>query len=157
MAVGLSVSQGGVATTTNNGGGLGVASGIWWVVSAIVALFLGGWLTGYLASPRKKFHAAISGFVMWAVITAISAGLVATAGGAALGGSLGSLGNTSGNSMAGANQNNLPPAPGEFTQGNAESPAGAAWWTFVVLVLSAAAATLGGAIGPRSEYHRRMA
>ena len=40
----------------------------------------------------------------------------------------------------------------------AEGSASVAWWTFVVMALSAGAAVLGGAMGPRSgEMQRRLA
>ena len=164
MAVGLTVMD---ATRDTAGGapeGSGVVAGIWWVISSLIALFLGGWATGFFAGPRKPAHGAINGFVLWCVITALSAALLTMTSGALIGGGLGALGNVAANRTA---ANTSPTIVGEegtrdftrtaTTDRIAEGSASVAWWTFVVMALSAGAAVLGGAMGPRSgEMQRRL-
>src|SRR5262249_40078473 len=51
MAIGLSVAHtqtAGAATSTE---GLGVGAGIWWVLTGMISLFLGGWTAGWMAAP----------------------------------------------------------------------------------------------------------
>lgn len=157
-AIGLSVIQARDGDVPN---ALDVAAGIWWVLSSLVALFIGGWVAGYLALPRSPQHGALHGFFLWCTVTALSAAVLATTGGVLLGGGLGAMGNTmarntadiraDGNRIEVSNQGERFEISAERA---AESSAGLAWWTFAILVLSAGAAAVGGAVGHRTD--RRM-
>lgn len=52
--------------------GLGTGAAIWWAVSMLVALFLGGWVAGRLAGVPRRFEAGLHGAVTWAVVTMLS-------------------------------------------------------------------------------------
>lgn len=156
-AIGLSVIQ---AREGDVPQALDMAAGIWWVLSALVALFIGGWVAGLLAAPRSMKHGALHGFFLWCTVTALSAALLATTGGVLLGGGLGV--------MSGAIQNRNQPVITSNERSDqsgqaqfradaeqfAESSAGIAWWTFAVLVLSAGAAVVGGAVGHRTDHRQ---
>ena len=167
MAIGLSVVRGvdGVSE------GLGVGAGIWWVLTGIISLFLGGWTAGWLAAPLDSSIGGLHGFLTWCTVAVLSVALMATVGGAFLGGGLGMM--TSG-TTSGVRQNDLPraidtpaarneindavapdrslapdrAAPSHITVERAtRQSAGVSWWSFIGLVLGAGAATIGGSIG----------
>lgn len=46
-------------------GGLGIGAGIWGIVSALIALFVGGVTTGRLAGVLTRGDGALHGVVMW--------------------------------------------------------------------------------------------
>ena len=159
-AIGLSVIQAREGDVPN---ALDMAAGIWWVLSSLIALFIGGWVAGLLAAPRSMQHGALHGFFLWCTVTALSAALLATTGGVLLGSGLGVM---SGNLQArnqpratssdrSAETNRTTTTTRGETLANAEqvaeSSAGVAWWAFAVLVLSAGAAAIGGAVGHRTD------
>jgi hypothetical protein len=154
-AIGLSVVQARAGDVPN---AMDVAAGIWWVLSSLVALFIGGWVAGFLAMPRSLQHGALHGFLLWCTVTALSAALLATAGGVLLGGGLGVMGNTVAENNISVQQRGdrvdvrgRGEDLGVSAERAAESSAGVAWWTFAVLVLSAGAAAAGGALGQRTD------
>lgn len=88
LAIGLSVVDPGASQQ-----GFGLGAGIWWLITGLVSLFLGGLVTGWLCGYVRPGNAALHGFITWCTVTAISAFLVTSAGGAILGGALGAMGN----------------------------------------------------------------
>lgn len=88
LAIGLTVVD-----PSANQQGFGLGAGIWWLITGLVSLFLGGLVTGWLCGYVRPGNAALHGFVTWCTVTAISAFLVTSAGGAILGGALGAMGN----------------------------------------------------------------
>jgi len=153
-AIGLSVIQAREGDVPN---ALDVAAGIWWVLSSLVALFIGGWVAGFLAAPRSPQHGALHGIFLWCTVTALSAALLATTGGALLGGGLGVMSNNvqARNQSISRDDSRINRDRDEDFRINAEqaaeSTAGIAWWTFAVLVLSAGAAAVGGTVGHRTD------
>lgn len=154
VAIGLSVA----GATDVSAEGLAVSAGIWMIVSALAALFFGGWVAGWLAAPRTPSHGAMHGFVLWCVVTALSAALLTATGGALLGGGLAAFANPQSDDrvaniagdITGDRNLNLPYGETETTaEDNAEKGAGLAWWTFAILLLSAGAAAIGGSLGHR--------
>lgn len=167
-AIGLSAIGAGESVDTAKGVGIGAA--IWWTLSGIIALFLGGWTVGYLLGPRRPFIGALHGFVMWCTVTALSAFFIATLGGAVLGGGLNMLGtavrsqqsqspDNSRNVVDEVRQNQRDPQVRESADEATEATAGATWWTFIALVLGATAAVIGGTMTPDREerFYRRRA
>jgi hypothetical protein len=68
--------------------GISIGAGIWWVVSALISLFLGGWAAGRLAGMPLRQDAILHGILAWGLVTFISFYLVITGVGAVIGGSL---------------------------------------------------------------------
>lgn len=109
---------------------LATGAGIWAAISALVALFLGGWLAGWAAGVRGWFSGLAHGTLVWALL--LVTGLVLSGVGAAqfLGSVFGQFGSLTGVT---------PPPAG--TTGTA------LLWTFVALVIAWAVAALGGVVG----------
>ena len=165
-AIGLSVLQ--AQDGGNVGEGLGAGAAIWWVITGIISLFIGGWVVAYLLGPRPTFIGALHGFVMWCTVTAVSALFLTSISTSVLGGGMNMLGSTT------AAQQNVQPDRNVVESGRqelrdrlnqpqgqvqvketAEKSAAASWWTFVALVLGAGAAVVGGSMTPdRSVKHR---
>lgn len=57
---------------------MATGAAIWAVVTTIVALFVGGWVTSQVAVGENKVEAMVHGIVMWGVVLAIFLWLVAT-------------------------------------------------------------------------------
>jgi len=73
-------------------GGLGIGGAIWWVVSAIIALFAGGWVASRLAGFQRVFDGALHGIVTWGLVMLISVYFITSAIGAIIGGGFGAIG-----------------------------------------------------------------
>ncbi len=68
--------------------GIGIGAGIWWVISGLISLFLGGWVAGRLAGMPLRLDAILHGILAWGLITLITLYLVITGVGAVIGGTL---------------------------------------------------------------------
>lgn len=64
----------------------GLAAGVWWVASSALALFAGGWVAAHLAGAPDKTDASLHGLLTWGLATIVTAFLVTSLIGAALGG-----------------------------------------------------------------------
>ncbi|MFO7596405.1 MAG: hypothetical protein R6W92_08695 [Desulfocurvibacter africanus] len=69
MAIGFFALN--VATEENPLGGMGVGSYIWWVLSWIVALFIGGCVTSRFAGLQRTNDGMLHGLVTWALTTLV--------------------------------------------------------------------------------------
>ena len=81
-ALGLAIGL----TAADTPSGFGAAAGIWWLLSGLIALFVGGWTAGRLANAPRTLDGALHGFATWGLATLISAWLVTSAVGGILGG-----------------------------------------------------------------------
>jgi ElaB/YqjD/DUF883 family membrane-anchored ribosome-binding protein len=86
FAIGLTVIE--PLTGQSPWQGIGIGAGIWWVISALISLFLGGWTAGRLAGLPLRQDAVLHGIVAWGLITLITLYLVITGVGAVIGGAL---------------------------------------------------------------------
>src|SRR5215469_10559082 len=84
------------------GHGLAVGAAIWFVVSSIVSLFVGGWVAGRLAGIPNRQDGALHGFVTWALGSLVLFYLLSTAVGGLLGGAASVLGQTASLAARGA-------------------------------------------------------
>ncbi len=48
---------------------MGIGTGIWWIISAIIAFFVGGVIAGRLAGLRRRWEGPLHGLVVWALGT----------------------------------------------------------------------------------------
>src|SRR4051812_12628683 len=63
LAIGMATVN--PATQQNPGQGLAVGAGIWWIITAIISLFCGGWVAGRLAAFPRWIDATLQGLVVW--------------------------------------------------------------------------------------------
>lgn len=94
MLLGFSIGLASINPDTeqNPFGGLGMGSAIWWVLSNMIALFLGGWVAARMAGLQRQFDGALHGLVMWALYTLLSVYLLTTAIGAIVSGTFSVIG-----------------------------------------------------------------
>lgn len=81
-------------------GSLGMGAGIWWFVSTLIALLIGGFVAAWMAGVRSRFDGLLHGIVTWAIVTLVVVYLLTTALGGLLGGAFSVVG--SGLSAAGS-------------------------------------------------------
>jgi hypothetical protein len=155
--------------------GLGIGAMIWWVLSAIVALFFGGWVASRLSGIQTKTAGVLHGFVTWGLATLATVYLMTSTVGAFLGGGMSliqGLGNIAGQTEEISPQlkqeieqqlrqyfpeERAQPSPNRQAepQGGrtdtaeqvATGAARGALGSFIMLILGGAAAAFGGAAG----------
>src|ERR687895_991672 len=65
---------------------LSIAAGIWWTVSGLIALFIGGWTAAHLAGIPHRTEGIIHGLLTWGLATLLLVSLIGTAVGTLIGG-----------------------------------------------------------------------
>lgn len=90
LGIGLSTFE--FASADDSIGGFGMTQGIWTVVSALVALFVGGWVAGRLAGMPRKTDGVLHGIVTWALTTLLTLYLLTTGVGRVVSGATSLLG-----------------------------------------------------------------
>lgn len=73
-------------------GGAATLTGIWWAVSALLALFIGGWVSSKLAGNPDPLVSGIHGAAVWAAATLLAIFAVSSAMSAAFTGAAGMVG-----------------------------------------------------------------
>lgn len=134
VAIGLSVVN--PVTEQNALQEVGVGAGIWWIITGLISLFLGGWTAGRLAGMPRRTDAILHGVITWAIVTFVSIFLIVNGAGAIISAPLNAV-------MQGMQFTATPDAAANA----ASTTAAAAWWTFFVLLLGGIAAGAGGALG----------
>jgi hypothetical protein len=71
---------------------LGIAAGVWWMISTFIALFIGGWIAGRLAGIPRPADGMIHGLLTWGLSTLLLLYFLGTAVGAVLGGAVNLIG-----------------------------------------------------------------
>lgn len=74
------------------GAGIGIGAGIWWAVTSIVTLFIGGWVAGHLAGVPRRSDGALHGLLVWGLATLIAFYLLTSAVGKLVSGTFNMLG-----------------------------------------------------------------
>ena len=85
--------------------GLGIGSAIWYIISSLLALFVGGWIAGRLASAPRLFDGIIHGVLTWCLVTLLTIYFLTTTLGSIIGGAgklVGGLVSTAGSAVASA-------------------------------------------------------
>jgi len=122
LGIGLQTAQ--PLTNDNIAADITVAAGISWSVSALIALWIGGWVAGRFADVANRQVGRMHGFLVWSVATivtfasfTIGAGALASGAAKLAGKTLSVAGTTAGAALGAA-----APAAGDafqsFTQGN---------------------------------------
>ena len=161
LAVGLtSVDAGAAVARRGVPSGLGLGSGIWAGVSALLAFLLGGWVAGRTAAVFGKGWGALNGMLVFLLAVPVTLWLAGSGVGALLGsfGGFAQSLNIDPNQVRDAAQNatgqaqqNAQQVTPEQASEAAKDARNAAWSTLLGLGLGTAAATLGGLLGTRSE------
>ncbi len=87
LAIGLFTLD--IATEQNPVSGYGIGTMIWWILSMIIALFAGGWVTARFAGLQRVFDGALHGLVTWSLATILSFVLLTNVLGVFVGGAFG--------------------------------------------------------------------
>lgn len=82
--------QGGVPSA----GAIGIGAAVWWVVTYLIALVIGGYAAARLAGVALRFDGVLHGLVTWAFALMVTFYLLTTAVGGIIGGAFGVVGNT---------------------------------------------------------------
>lgn len=94
LGIGIGAST---VTPTNGdtpGTGLAIGAGVWFAISALLALFAGGWASGRLAGAVGRKNGMLHGFTTWALTTILTLYLLGSAIGGIIGGAASLLGKT---------------------------------------------------------------
>lgn len=66
--------------------GFGTGAMIWWIITILISLFAGGWVSGWLATTNHKVDRMIHGVLTWSIFSLFSLYVVTTSVGAVVGG-----------------------------------------------------------------------
>jgi hypothetical protein len=122
---------------------VGAAVGIWSIVSLLISLFIGGWVTARSSVPMNRGAMLLNGAILWATTLAISAWLVSSG----VSGAFGLAASNAGAVIDQVQQGNVPTdVPNVTAQGARDLASGIAkaGWAFTIGSLLALAATLIG-------------
>ncbi|MEZ0487090.1 YrzE family protein [Fibrella aquatica] len=105
LGLGIGLSTVDATTEANPTAGLGTGSAIWYIISSLLSLFLGGWIAGRLASAPRLFDGIIHGVLTWCVATLLTIYFLTTTVGSLIGGAsrlVGGLVRTAGSAVSAA-------------------------------------------------------
>ena len=105
LGLGIGLSTIDPVTEQNPTAGLGTGSAVWYIISSLLSLFVGGWIAGRLASSPRLFDGIIHGVLTWCLATLITIYFLTTTIGSLIGGAgrlVGSLVSTAGSAVASA-------------------------------------------------------
>jgi hypothetical protein len=148
VAIGMS-SIGGSGAPRSEAGGVGLNIGIWSIISLLISLFFGGWITARTAGRMSRNAALLNGAILWASTLALSAWLLSSG----VSGAFGLVASNADSLINQAQQTPVPPSPTITAQQARELAANAAKvsWSFVLgSLLGLAAALIGSAAGCRT-------
>ncbi len=90
IMLGFAIGFGTLAAADGNVlGGIGIGAAVWWILSSIVALFAGGWVSSRLAGMQRTFDGLLHGLVTWGLVTLVTVYMFTSGIGAVLGGAFG--------------------------------------------------------------------
>jgi len=88
----------GLGTVNTNGGttpdasSFGIGAGVWWVVSSIIALAFGGYVSAWLAGIEIRWDGVLHGLITWGIATLLTIYLLSSAVGSIIGGGFSAVG-----------------------------------------------------------------
>jgi hypothetical protein len=92
LGVGIGAATIDPITERNPAQGLAIGAGIWFLVSGLIALFVGGCVAGHLAGVPRRADGGLHGLITWASATVAAVFLLTTALGGLASGAMGMLG-----------------------------------------------------------------
>lgn len=152
-AIGMT-SLAGSGAPRSNADNVGLGIGIWSIISLLISLFVGGWVTARACGPMNRNTALLNGAILWATTLAISAWLLASG----VSGAFGILASNAGEIINQTQQSVTDPTavvpnPGATAQDarNFAGNAAKAGWTFTIgSLLGLVAALIGSSLGART-------
>ena len=171
----------GLGAADNSVKGASIGTGIWAVIAALVAAWLGGRVAGMTARARERGDGAFHGLLSWALSTIIAIWLISAGAGKLIGGAASIAGNVAGGAASGlsqatATQPNTVRNNAQDMSQNAQQPQvqanadtlkqraadaadtarkvakNAAWIALVGMILTGLAAAFGGAGAVRDDH-----
>lgn len=147
--------------------GVGIGTLIWTILSSIIALGLGGWVTGRLAGSPRTIEGVLHGLITWGVATLFTLWMITSAVGSVVGGAFGLAGQAIPGAAEQVQPQDLQGAQQEFQQRFQDQAAdmaqtvgnvagGVALGMAIMMILGAAASGLGGMLAAtrrRKELH----
>lgn len=85
-----------VEGTTPGAGGFGIGAGLYWIVSTIVALGVGGYAAARVAGVHDRFDGLVHGLVIWGLTLLLTLYLLTSAIGGIVGGAFRTIGSVAG-------------------------------------------------------------
>lgn len=153
-AIGLTTIAGSGAPRSD-AGDVGLGVGIWSIISLLISLFLGGWVTARACGPMNRSTALLNGAILWATTLAISAWLLASG----VSGAFGILASNAGEIINQAQQSGVTPGtvdpnvdPNLTAQQTRDAAGNAAkvGWSFALgSLLGLVASLVGASVGTR--------
>jgi hypothetical protein len=80
------------AGTTPDANSMGIGAGIWWVVSSVIALAFGGYVSAWLAGIELRWDGVLHGLITWGIATLLTIYLLTSAIGGVIGGGFSAMG-----------------------------------------------------------------
>lgn len=105
LGLGIGLSTIDPVTEQNPTSGLGTGSAIWYIISSLLSLFVGGWVAGRLAGAPRLFDGVLHGVLTWCLATLITIYFLTTTIGSLIGGAgrlVGGLVRTAGSAVSAA-------------------------------------------------------
>ena len=93
-----------VAGDTPGAGNFGLGAGLWWLVSNLLALSAGGYMSAWLAGNTLRFDGMLHGIVTWGVTLLLTFYRLTTAIGGLIGGAFGMVGGVASGATAAAGE-----------------------------------------------------
>lgn len=152
-AIGLTTIAGSGAPRSD-AGDVGSAVGIWSIISLLISLFIGGWITSLAAGPMNKSTALLNATILWATTLAISAWLLSSG----VSGAFGILASNTGEAINQAQQTgvnipkSVPNISAEQTRNIAGNAAKAGWSFALGSLLALVASLFGASVGARRPH-----
>ena len=140
-----------MAATDPAAWGIGVA--LWWVIVGLIALFLGGWVAGHLATNPDRRDGALHGLVTWGLATVLGVALLTNALAFMATGAMDVAFNGQAQQQVDTEDTAAieQQAP-EIADAALDITAQTAIWGFIALALGAVAAGLGGFLATPSDF-----
>lgn len=91
--LGMGIGLASVDPGATPGRGIAIGAMIWWIITSLIALFIGGWVAGRLAGPQRRLDGALHGMATWGVSALVTVFLLTTTVGVLIGGAFGIVGN----------------------------------------------------------------
>jgi hypothetical protein len=173
--LGLAIGATALNPAQDSAKGIGLGAAIWIGISALIALFVGGWVAARLAGVPDRGDGSLHGFITWGLATLVAAVMITTAAGTLLGGAFSSIAGplksrasqvvnqaiqnpdqaaqqAQSNAQQIQNQSqelqeNAKQAVQQHGEEAASATSKGGWTAFIAMLLGVVAATAGGAAG----------
>lgn len=166
-AIGVSATA--VTENEDAARGLGIGAGIWFVLSPLISMFVGGMVASWMSRPVDRGVALVHGALVWCVSLVIGAFFIGTLATTAVSGALGTASTAAVRTATGDGDGKSLRAEAKETKAEAKARAndpevkkaaddaanigtGVAWASVFAMVLSLGAALLGATAAHRAIY-----